>query len=101
IQIGASLVFMIGLQRLLRMNLVKVNVHKATIVLIYTLPALGIFIWMGQVNWTLGILLAAGTAVGSWLGTRVAVFGGERWIRIIVAIVVIMMAIKLLLESVG
>jgi uncharacterized membrane protein YfcA len=99
IQIGVSLVFMIGLQRLLRLDLVKVNAHKALIILVYTLPALAVFIWMGQVNWTLGVILAVGTAVGSWLGTRVAVHGGERWIRIIVAIVVVLMAGKLLLGA--
>lgn len=95
IQVGASFVFMIGLQRLLRIDLVKANMHKVLIVFIYTLPALALFVWMGQVNWVLGIVLAIGTAVGAWLGTGIAISGGERWIRIIVAIVVVLMAGKL------
>lgn len=100
IQVGASFVFMIGLQHLLRIDLVKANMHKVLIVFIYTLPALGMFIWMGQVNWTLGLVLAVGTAIGAWIGTRIAIKGGERWIRIFVALVVILMAGKLFLGSI-
>lgn len=100
IQIGASFVFMIGLQRLLHIDLVKANMHKVLIVFVYTLPALALFIWMGQVNWTLGIMLAVGTAFGAWVGTRIAIKGGERWIRVFVAVVVVLMAGKLFLGAV-
>ncbi|HYW04862.1 MAG TPA: sulfite exporter TauE/SafE family protein [Gammaproteobacteria bacterium] len=95
IQIGVGFIFMAGLQRLLRIGLVRVNVHKVFIILIYTLPALGIFLWRGQVDWLLGLTLAAGNAAGAWIATRLAIRGGDRWIRVVVAIAVVLMAAKL------
>lgn len=95
IQIGVGFIFMATLQRLMRMSLVRVNVHKVLIIFVYTLPALAIYVWMGQVDWLLGLSLAAGTATGAWIATRLAVRGGERWIRIVVAVAVVLMAIKL------
>lgn len=95
IQIGVGFIFMAGLQRLLRLSLVRVNVHKVFIVFVYTLPALAIFVWRGQVDWLLGLSLAAGTAAGAWIATHLAIRGGERWIRAIVAVAVVVMAVKL------
>ena len=100
IQIGVGFIFMAGLQRLLRMSLVRVNVHKVLIIFVYTLPALGIFVWMGQVDWLLGIALAVGTATGAWIATRLAVRGGERWIRVVVAVAVVLMAAKLFASTI-
>ncbi len=96
IQVGVGFLFMAALYHLLRMNLVYVNMHKIFIVLIYTLPALAIFIWSGNVNWTFGLSLAAGNAFGGWWSARLAVRGGERIIRLVLAAAIIIMAIKLL-----
>ncbi len=100
IQIGVGFIFMAALQRVLRMSLVRVNMHKVFIILIYTLPALGIYVWMGQVDWMLGLSLAAGMAAGAWIATRLAVRGGEKWIRLVVAVAVVLMAIKLFYATV-
>lgn len=96
IQMGVGFLFMAALYHLLRMNLVYVNMHKIVIVLIYTLPALAIFIWTGNVNWGLGLSLAAGNAFGGWWSARLAVKGGERVIRIVLSIAIVIMAAKLL-----
>lgn len=95
IQVGVGFLFMAGLQRVLRLDLIRVNVHKVLIILLYTLPALAVFLWMGEVNWPLGLALAVGNASGAWIATRLAVRGGERWIKGLVAVVVVAMAIKL------
>ncbi len=96
IQVGVGFLFMAALYHLLRMNLVYVNMHKIFIVLIYTLPALAIFIWSGNVNWKLGLGLAAGNAFGGWWSARLAVKGGERVIRIVLSVAIVIMAVKLL-----
>jgi uncharacterized membrane protein YfcA len=95
LQIGVGFLFMAALYHLLRVDLVTVNMHKVFIILIYTLPALLIFIWSGNVNWKYGLSLAAGNAFGGWWGAHVAVKGGERAIRIILAIAISIMALKL------
>lgn len=99
IQIGVGFIFMAGLQRLLQMSLVRVNTHKVFIILCYTLPALAVFLWRGQVDWPLGLALATGTATGAWIATNLAIRGGERWIRIVVAVAVVLMATKLLFSA--
>jgi len=96
LQIGVGFLFMAALYHLLEKNLVRVNMHKVFIILIYTFPALLIFMATGNVNWKYGLVLAAGNALGGWWGAHAAVKGGERFIRIVLAIAVTIMAIKLL-----
>ncbi len=69
--------------------------HKVFIILIYTLPVLLIFLLTGNVNWKFGLVLAAGNAFGAWWGAQVAVKGGEKIIRIILAVAISIMALKL------
>lgn len=95
LQIGVGFLCMAALYHLLRVDLITVNMHKVFIILIYTLPALLIFMWTGNVNWKYGLALAAGNAFGGWWGAHAAVKGGERIIRIILAIAITIMALKL------
>jgi uncharacterized protein len=95
IQVGVGFLFMAALYHILRLNLVFVNMHKVFIIFIYTIPALGIFIWTGNVNWALGLSLAAGNAFGGWWSARFAVKNGEKLIRIVLSIAIIIMALKL------
>lgn len=95
LQIGVGFLFMAALYHLLRVDLITVNMHKVFIILVYTLPALLIFMWTGNVNWKYGLALAAGNAFGGWWGAHVAVKGGERAIRVILAVAISIMALKL------
>jgi uncharacterized membrane protein YfcA len=95
LQVGVGFLFMAALYHLLKIDLVTVNMHKVFIILIYTLPALIIFTLSGNVNWKFGLVLAAGNAFGGWWGAHIAVRGGERAIRIILAVAIIIMALKL------
>lgn len=96
IQVGVGFLIMAVFYHLLRMNLVYVNMHKVFVVLIYTIPTLAIFAWSGHVDWTLGISLAAGNAVGGWWAAKLAVRKGERVIRVVLIIAVLIMAAKIL-----
>ncbi|MFC2165664.1 sulfite exporter TauE/SafE family protein [Acidobacteriota bacterium] len=95
LQVGVGFLFMAALYHLLSISLVKVNMHKVFIILIYTIPALFIFIITGNVLWEYGLALAVGTAFGGWWGAHVSVKGGERAIRYILAAAIIIMALKL------
>ena len=96
IQVGVGFILMAALQRLMKLNLVYVNMHKVFIVLIYTIPALLIFIITNNVNWTFGIALAAGNATGAWWAAKFAVKKGEKLIKIILVVTVFVMSLKLL-----
>ncbi len=96
IQAGVGFILMASLYHLLRITLVRVNMHKVFIVLIYTIPAIAVFAFTGNVNWGYGLLLAAGMAFGGWWGARIAVKGGDKVIRFILIAAILLMSIKLL-----
>lgn len=96
IQVGVGFLLMAALYHLLRLDLVFVNMHKVTIVLIYTLPALAIFAWTNNVNWTLGLGLAAGNMFGGWWAAKLAVRRGEKVIRYVLILAILLMAAKIL-----
>ncbi len=96
IQAGVGFILMAVLVYLARLDLVRVNMHKVFIVLIYTIPALAIFAFTGKVDWLFGIALAAGNGLGGWLAARIAVKKGEKTIKIVLMLVFALMAIRLL-----
>ncbi len=96
IQVGVGFLFMAALYHLLRLDLVNVNRYKVFIVLVYTLPALAIFMWSDNVDWILGWILAAGSALGAWLAVKMSVRGGEKFVRIVLIIALLIMGGKLL-----
>jgi uncharacterized membrane protein YfcA len=97
LQVGVGFLFMAALYNLLKLDLIRVNMHKVFIVLIYTIPALVIFIVSGNVNWKFGLCLAAGSGLGAWFGVHASVKGGEKLIRIVLGIAIFGMALKLLI----
>lgn len=95
IQVSVGFLFMAALYYLMRMNLVYVNMHKVTIVMIYMVPALAIYALTGNVDWLLGLILGAGSAVGGWWAAHASVKGGEKIIRMALAVAISIMALKL------
>jgi uncharacterized membrane protein YfcA len=95
IQAGVGFMIMAALYYLFHLDLIRVNMHKVFIILIYTFPALLVFAFTGNVNWGYGLVLAAGNALGGWWGAHAAVKGGERIIRIVLAVAITIMALKL------
>ncbi len=71
IQVGVGILFIVVLYRMLKIDLAQVNVFKVLIVLIYTLPALAVFLVNDQVRWSYGLVLAAGSMSGAWLAVKV------------------------------
>ena len=97
IQAGVGFLLMLVLHQLLRIDLVRTNMHKVLIVLIFSLPALAVFIGTGNVAWMYAVALAAGNALGAIVATRVSVKGGERPIKIVLGVALLMMAARLVL----
>ncbi|MBC6428226.1 MAG: sulfite exporter TauE/SafE family protein [Cellvibrionales bacterium] len=96
IQIGVGFVLMPILHRVLGLDLVRVNALKVFVVGAYTLVALAIFAGSAGVVWAAGLALAAGNAIGGWLGAHTSVRGGEGMIRWVFNILVGVFIIKLL-----
>ncbi len=96
IQVGIGFLFIGGLYHFLQTSLLRVNVYKIIIILMYTLPALAIFVFSGKVDWLLGLALSAGNALGGWIGAHMQVTHGDKLIRNIMLIAISLMAIKLI-----
>jgi len=95
IQVGVGFLLMASLHYLMKESLVMVNMHKVFIVLIYTIPALAIFIYSDNINWIYGFTLAAGNMLGAWWGAKFSVKGGEKFIKMFLIIAVSLMSLKL------
>jgi uncharacterized membrane protein YfcA len=95
IQVSVGFLFMIALYHIEKLNLVYVNMHKVTIVLMYMIPALAIYAWTGNVDWGLGVVVGIGSAIGGWWAAHVSVKKGEQLIRAILVVAMILMAAKL------
>ena len=96
LQGGVGFLIMPILYVLLRLDLVRVNMHKVFIIGGYTIPALLVFAAQSKVWWLGGFALAIGNAAGAWIGTHVTVTHGERAIRMVFTLAVIAMGIRLL-----
>ena len=55
-----------------------------------------IFAMNGIINYLYGVFLIAGMFVGGYLGAHTAIKKGNRWVKIVFAIIVIASSIKLL-----
>lgn len=71
---------------------VRANAIKAGVSVVATLAAVPIFAARGLVAWLPALLLAAGFWLGGSLGARLAVRGGERIVRPVLALAVVVLA---------
>lgn len=96
IQAGVGFLIMAGLTHLYSMDLVRVNMHKLVITLVFTIPAVIFFTWTGNINWFAAIALAIGMSVGAWVAVKAAITKGEGIVRIMLMVALGIVAIKLL-----
>jgi len=95
IQMGVGFFLLAGLVLGCGHNLVKANAVKVFIVLIYTVFALGIFMFHDQVDWKAGLILAAGNMIGAWGGAHFAVKGGAKYVRYVLILSLIIVILNL------
>jgi len=96
IQVGVGFLLMPILYRVMGIDLVRTNMHKVFIALMFSIVALIVFIAKVDIAWDAGLALAAGNAAGGYLGARTAIAKGERWIKYALIAAMVGMTIKLL-----
>ncbi|MGQ9517700.1 MAG: sulfite exporter TauE/SafE family protein [Anaerolineae bacterium] len=85
----AFIVFLTGF------DLVRTNALKVFIIGLLTVMALVMFAMEGKVDWPLGIALGIGNSLGGWFGSRFQVEKGEKVVRIMLIVAVLIMALQL------
>jgi len=81
------------------MDLVSGNAVKTIIIGCYTTISLVIFFMNGLVNIPVGLVLAVGSMAGAVLGARFTVMKGNRWVRYVLALVVVVSAVKMVMDT--
>ena len=81
------------------LDMIRGNAFKVTLVLCFTPLALAGFALSGQVDWALGAVLALGTFTGALLGVRLQVLKGQRWVRGVVTVMILLFAVRLLFQG--
>jgi uncharacterized membrane protein YfcA len=96
IQIGVGFILMPILHRVMGLDLVRVNMHKVFVVLVFTIVALAVFASQLELLWWTGAALAVGNSIGGWLGAHTAVRQGETLIRRVLYVALTAFIVKLL-----
>ena len=95
IHAGNGFLIITALTLITGFDLVRANAIKVFAIFFYTIIALVAFIIGGKVNWPLGLTLAVGNATGAWIGSHWAVDKGEKWIKAVLVVAVLALAIRL------
>lgn len=97
LQAGVGVLLLPALVLLGGLDLVRANARKVVLTLLLTLPALGLYAWLGWVDVWAGLILALGSALGGWIGTRLTLGAGVRFVWGALVVVVLTTAVRLLL----
>lgn len=95
LQAGIGFLVIALLTHVNNFNLIKINYIKVFAAILYTGAAVLIFAIGDKIIWSIGFTLAIGQGTGAWYASRWSVGAGEKWIKRILVVAVIGMAIKL------
>ncbi|HEY5692150.1 MAG TPA: sulfite exporter TauE/SafE family protein, partial [Cyclobacteriaceae bacterium] len=95
LQAGIGFLVIAMLRHVNNFSLIKINYIKVFAAILYTGAAVVIFALQDKIVWTIGLTLAVGQGLGGWYASRWSVGAGEMWIKRILVVAVIAMAIKL------
>jgi uncharacterized membrane protein YfcA len=90
---GTFLVF--GLVGWLGYGFLEASAKARIANLMTNLAALVVFVPQGAVMWRTGLLMAAANVTGGYLGSRIALARGARFIRVVLVLVVGALAVKI------
>lgn len=77
------------------LDLVRGNALKVSTLLFSTLVSLIPFLLADRLEWRTGLVLSAGTLAGGYLGARLTVLKGQRWVQRFVGLAVVAVAVAL------
>lgn len=81
VQSGVGFLLIVVVSMIHESDLVASNAIKVSVVLAFGTISLAIFAFHSMVVWSVGLLLAAGTMVGAWIGVHAALRHGTGFVR--------------------
>ncbi len=95
IQAGIGFLVIAVLSLVNNLSLVKSNYVKVFAAIVYTGVSVAVFAYEAKIVWATGLILAIGHAMGGWYASRWSVKAGEVWIKRVMIVSVLAMAVKL------
>jgi uncharacterized protein len=95
IQAGIGFLVIATLTNIHHFSLVKTNYVKVFAAIVYTAVAVIVFAIEDKIIWSIGLVLAIGQGLGGWYASRWSVEKGDVWIKRVLVVAVILLAIKL------
>ena len=95
VQAGIGFMVIAVLSLVNNLNLVTANYVKVFAAIVYTGVSVLVFGIQGKIQWSTGLVLAVGHALGGWYASRWSVSAGEVWIKRVMVVSIIAMAVKL------
>lgn len=77
------------------LDLVRINFIKVSVAIVYTGISVVVFAIDNKIDWSVGLILALGHGLGGWYASRWSVKASELWIKRIMVVSVLAMALKL------
>lgn len=95
VQAGIGFLVIGALSLINQFDLVRINYIKVFVAIVYTTVSVIVFAMEDKIIWSTGFILAIGHALGGWYASRWSVKAGEVWIKRVMVVGVVAMAIKL------
>ena len=95
VQAGIGFLVLAVLNLVNNLNLVTSNYVKVFSAIVYTAASVVVFALEGKIHWATGAILSIGMAAGGWFASRWSVDKGEIWIKRVMIVTIIFLAIKL------
>lgn len=94
---GTGAIAILVLSLFFGLDVVKANATRMPALVILTLVTSFVFWQNNLINFEAGIALLIGTLIGGFLGAKLAVLKGEKWVQPLFIIVVLLTALKLIM----
>ena len=95
IQAGIGYLVIALLTQLHHYSLAKTNYLKVFVAILYTAVAVGTFAMADIIEWKAGLMIAVGQGISAWYTSRWSVAANEKWIKRILAVSAVGLAVKL------
>lgn len=95
VQAGIGILLLLVLSRS-GFDLVTANGVKTLVILVITLIAVPVFLLNDQVRWLQALVLSVGMGAGGFVGANTAVRGGERLIKPVLTVIVLVLASRMI-----
>jgi len=95
IQAGVGFMFLATLNLVEDYDLIHANSVKVFIILSYTVFSVIIFAVSGKILLLHGLILACGNSIGAFIGVKATVSGGEKIVKVVLTIIILITCLKL------